>query len=138
LQIKSSKKANNYLRRVMGFEQEEFWVLCLTTKLQLISAKMVFLGTVDKCLVHPRDIFRYAMQENASKVMVAHSHPMAEPDPSDQDINVTHRLIQVGYLLGIPVVDHIVVARQDFYSFADQKRVCFETDESYRWDTRVS
>ncbi|NQZ00032.1 MAG: JAB domain-containing protein [Bdellovibrionales bacterium] len=132
MHIKNSRLASTYLRRVIGFEQEEFWVLCLTSKLQLISAKLMFLGTVDKCLIHPRDIFRYAMQENASKIMIAHSHPHGGPEPSGEDIRVTDRLIEVGYLVGIPVVDHIILSKRGYVSCLDKKVVNFFSESSYR------
>ena len=125
MQIKDSKVAESYLRRVMGFEQEEFWGLCLTSKLELISVKRLFLGTVDRCLVHPRDLFRYAMLENATKVLVAHSHPFGGPEPSSQDREITLRFLQVGRLIGIPLVDHLVVAKTGCYSFLEREREMF-------------
>lgn len=134
MHIINSKTANSYLRRVIGFDQEEFWALCLTSKLELISAKLLFLGTVDRCLVHPRDVFRFAMQENASKVMIAHSHPTGSSDPSPEDIRVTDRMVEAGYLVGIPVVDHIILSRSQYTSCLDKKVVSFQGERLYsKW-----
>lgn len=116
--INNANKANNYLRRVMRFEQEEFWVLCLSSSLRLLCARKVFLGTVDRCLVHPRDIFRFAIQKNASRIMVAHNHPMGGTTPSQEDLAITKRLVSVGELIGIPVVDHIIVDKNQFHSLS--------------------
>lgn len=115
--IADAQSAERYLRRVMGFQQEEFWVIALASNLNLIGGKMIFLGTVDMCLIHPRDIFRYALLTNASQLMIAHNHPSGDSAPSMEDIKVTNRLVRSGQLLGIPIIEHLILTEEDCFSF---------------------
>lgn len=90
--------------------QEEFWVVTLDTKNQPIANHQITVGTLRNSLVHPREVFRPAIADAANCIIIAHNHPSGDPTPSDQDISVTERLESAAELLGIPVIDHIVVA----------------------------
>ena len=90
---------------------ENFHVLCLNTRRRLISADLVALGTLDSVLVHPRKVFALAMARRASAVILVHNHPSGDPSPSEADIRLTRDLIQVGRLIKIEVLDHIIVGR---------------------------
>jgi len=124
--IRNSGEAASYLRRVMRFEQEEFWVLCLTSGQRLIASQMLFLGTVDRCMVHPRDIFRFAIIHNSARIIISHCHPMGEAHPSAEDIQLTSRLLHAGKILGIEIVDHIVLSTQDHSSCAESNLLTLE------------
>ncbi|TWU24114.1 hypothetical protein Pla52o_20380 [Novipirellula galeiformis] len=92
--------------------QEEFHIVSLDTKHQPIRTHQITVGTLDASLVHPREVFRPAIRDAASAVLLVHNHPSGDPTPSREDIQVTERLTEAGKLLGITVLDHIIVASQ--------------------------
>lgn len=98
--------------------QEYFVTLTLDGAGLLLKRRVVFVGTVNNSLVHPREIFSGAISDSASSIILAHNHPSGIAQPSSDDISVTKRLVEAGELLGIKVLDHIIVSRKGFYSFA--------------------
>lgn len=98
--------------------QEYFVTLTLDGAGLLLKRRVVFVGTVNQSLVHPREIFSGAINDSASSIVLAHNHPSGSTRPSRQDIAVTKRLVAAGELLGIKVLDHVIVSRKGFYSFA--------------------
>lgn len=117
--ILNSQKASFNLRRVMNWDVEEFWVMGLTAGKSLIRMRCLFRGTVDACHFHPRDVIRFAALSNSSTILVAHNHPSDEPQPSPADVEITKQLYFAMKLVEIPLLDHIIVTRQEHYSFAD-------------------
>ena len=105
-------------QELMTAEVEEFWALALGPKKAVLRSKMIFRGTVDACHVHPRDVFRFACFENASSLVVAHNHPSGDLFPSPEDLELTRRLAEAAEILEIPLVDHLIVTRDGFSSFA--------------------
>lgn len=99
--------------------QEEFWVVTLDTKNQPIGRHQITVGTLRNSLVHPREVFRPAIADAANCIIVVHNHPSGDPTPSDQDISVTERLESAAEIIGIPVLDHIVVATEKCLSIQD-------------------
>ena len=91
--------------------QEEFHVVTLDTKHQVIATHRVTVGLLDSSLVHPREVFRVAIRDAAAAVLLVHNHPSGNPRPSPEDHAVTERLRTAGQTLGIDVLDHVVVAR---------------------------
>lgn len=100
-------------------DQEEFHVLLLTTQRELIRDVTVTRGTLDASLVHAREVFRHAIAEAASMVVLVHNHPSGEPEPSAEDRLVTLRLMTAGDTLGIPVIDHVIVGEGRYVSFME-------------------
>lgn len=96
---------------------EEFHVLLLNARHELMRRVMVSRGSVNASIVHPREVFRPAIVAAATSVILVHNHPSGDPEPSEEDLAITRRLVQVGELHGIPVLDHVVVARRGFVSF---------------------
>lgn len=92
-----------------GRNQEVFMVLGLDSRRRIRLIKEVGLGSVAHVHVHPREVFRPLIQAGAHSVILVHNHPSGDPDPSESDIGLTHRLAECGWLMGIPVLDHIVV-----------------------------
>ncbi|MFG0289741.1 MAG: DNA repair protein RadC [Rhodopirellula sp. JB044] len=92
--------------------QEEFHIVTLDTKHKPIRSHRITIGTLDASLVHPREVFRPAIRDAASAVLLVHNHPSGDPTPSREDHSVTQRLTEAGKLIGISVLDHIVVARE--------------------------
>ncbi len=107
-------------------DQECFLVMVLNSRKVLIEQKLIFLGTADSSIVHPREIFRYAIHKNASAIVLIHNHPSGNPAPSPEDIKVTKTLVDSGKLLAIPVLDHIIVGDNRYYSFADEGEINLE------------
>lgn len=111
--------SRHFSRLVDDACQEEFHIVTLDTKLQPISIHQITVGTLDSSLVHPREVFRPAIREAASAILLVHNHPSGDPTPSSQDRAVTDRLKRAGDLIGIQVIDHIVVAQGGCVSLAD-------------------
>ncbi len=101
--------------------QEEFHVVTLGTKNQVLNSHLVTVGTLDASLVHPREVFRPAIRDAASSILAVHNHPSGDPTPSPQDISVTERLESCGKTLGIDVLDHIIVARHGSKSIREER-----------------
>ena len=93
----------------IGLEQEVFWVLHLTAKNAVIRMMQVTVGLADRTQVHPREVFREAIRDNACRIILAHNHPSGDATPSAQDIQATRQLVEAGKILGIEVLDHIVI-----------------------------
>ena len=93
--------------------QEGFHILSLNTKNRLINRHMVTLGLANASLVHPREVFRPAITDNASAVVLVQNHPSGDPTPSAEDVRITRQLIEAGRIIDIKVVDHIIIGRPD-------------------------
>ena len=91
--------------------QEMFIALDLNAKNNVIDRRLVTLGILDASLVHPREVFRGAILNNAAAVVVAHSHPSGDATPSAEDIRITRQLVAAGEILGIKVLDHVIIGR---------------------------
>lgn len=100
-------------------KQEEFHMVTLDTKNQPIASHQITVGTLRNSLVHPREVFRPAIRDAANCIIVVHNHPSGDPTPSDQDINVTERLESAAEIIGIPLIDHIVVAGEKALSIQE-------------------
>lgn len=112
--ISSSDQAiafcQNYFHRLVSDAQhEEFHIVSLDTKNQVIDSHQITVGTLDASLVHPRKVFRSAIKDAAASILLVHNHPSGDPTPSREDIAVTDRLTEVGKIIGIDVLDHIVL-----------------------------
>jgi len=103
-----------------GERVEVFGCALVDAKLRLIDAEQISRGTLTASIVHPREAFAPAVRNSASGVIFIHNHPSGDPDPSDEDRRITCRLSEVGHILGIPVLDHVVLGTPDsYFSFAD-------------------
>ena len=118
MEIITVELAVKALRGLAQAEVEEFWALALGPKKTLLRARMIFRGTIDSCLVHPRDIFRFACVENASSLIVAHNHPSGDTLPSEQDIYFTRQLLRASRVVEIPLLDHLILTERGYASFA--------------------
>lgn len=98
-------------------KQEEFYVLYLDNKNNVIENKKLFVGTLNKSIVHPREIFKEAYMIGAVSIIIIHNHPTGDVNPSHQDIETTKKIIEVGKLLGIKIDDHVIVGQNNYYSF---------------------
>ena len=105
--------------------QEKFLAIFLDNKKCLINYKILFIGTNNASIAHPREVFMEAIKANASAVVVMHNHPSGNVLPSEEDKNITEKLIQSGHMLGIPLLDHIITNGEEYYSFYDEFKAIF-------------
>ncbi|MCL2142082.1 MAG: DNA repair protein RadC, partial [Methanimicrococcus sp.] len=97
-------------------KKEKFIILCLDSKHQVIFEQIVFIGSLDISIVHPREIFKTALLESAAAIILVHNHPSGDPTPSKEDIEITKRLVDSGKLIGISILDHIIIGDGNFIS----------------------
>jgi DNA repair protein RadC len=117
--ILNSQMAYYEFSKYLKNDVEELWVCTLSSSKEIITTSRIFKGTVDQCICHPRDIFRFACQQNASNIILAHNHPSNCSKPSTEDIVLTKKLIKCGRLMQIPVIDHLILTDRSYSSFAD-------------------
>ena len=130
------KNSNNHLRYTnpkdifesarylfAGKKQECFYALYFNQKQELLERKLLFMGTVNRSVVHPREVFKEAYLLSASSVICIHNHPSGDVTPSMEDIRVTKALIEIGEMNGIPVLDHLIVSDDAYYSFREHGRM---------------
>jgi len=110
-----------FSRLAIDGKQEEFHIVTLDTQHGPINSHLITVGTLDASLVHPREVFRAAIRDSASAILLVHNHPSGDPTPSREDKAVTDRLSQVGELVGIRVLDHIIVAKERGRSIMAEK-----------------
>ena len=104
-------------------EQELFYCLYFNNKQQLVGKELLFIGTVNKSLTHPREIFKYAYLYSASSIVCLHNHPSGDINPSKEDIIFTNALVEIGCIQKIPLIDHIIVSNDNYYSFHDNGKI---------------
>jgi DNA repair protein RadC len=115
----SPTEAAEILGRIGQEEQECFCVLCLNARGKVIGSNIVYKGTATEIQVRPAEVFREAIRRNAVSIIVGHNHPSGDPTPSSEDIMLTRRLVEAGNLIGVKVLDHIVVAGQQWVSIRE-------------------
>ena len=103
-----------------GTDREHFIVVFLNAHSQVIGINTVSIGTLTESLVHAREVFKGAILANAARIICAHNHPSGTAAASEADVSITHKLVEAGKLLGIPVEDHVVIAEESFLSFRQQ------------------
>jgi DNA repair protein RadC len=112
-----------YSVRLRDVKQETFTVILLDSKNRYVREETVALGSLNQSIVHPREVFRPAIQGSAASLILVHNHPSGDPSPSEEDVRVTERLVEAGKLIGIRVLDHIIVGEGRYFSFFDQRRL---------------
>jgi DNA repair protein RadC len=99
---------------------EQFGVVLLDTKHRVMRTTIVTVGTLDASIVHPREIFREAVASGAAAIVVFHNHPSGDPEPSQDDLVLTHRLMSAGVLMGVDVIDHLILGNVCYVSMKEQ------------------
>ena len=109
-----------YLEQIRFADREQFACIHLNARSAPLGIEIVSVGSLSASLVHPREIFKAAIMNNAAAVILAHNHPTGDPSPSSQDLELTKRLCQAGEILGIEVLDHVIVTpRENFLSMKE-------------------
>ncbi|MDA1191882.1 MAG: Mov34/MPN/PAD-1 family protein [Candidatus Poribacteria bacterium] len=120
--LTTPKQLYNLVREPLeDAEQEHLLVVCLTAKASLVTVECVSKGTLTCTMMHPRDVFRTAIRENASAIALAHNHPSGDPEPSREDLSGTERIVRAGRLLDVAVVDHLIIGRNAYISLAESR-----------------
>ena len=117
IQLREPETVFKELADLKDQKKELFVVFYLDTKNAILSREIVHIGTLNSIHIHPREIFKGAILRSAANIIIAHNHPSGDPEPSDEDRQITQRLKEAGKLLGIPVLDHVIVGSGSFYSF---------------------
>ena len=118
-ELTNPEKVFKFMRgNVKDYSKEHFYVIALSSRNW--SVNEVSIGTLDSSLVHPREAFSEAIKSNASSVIFVHNHPSGDPEPSEEDLAITKKLIDSGNVLGIKVIDHIIITRSNFLSVQNQ------------------
>lgn len=122
--IRNPRDGAELCRKFLGsVDREHFVVLCLNVKNQPTHINIAHVGSLNASVVHPREVYKPAVLANAASIMAFHNHPSGNPDPSPEDIEVTHRLHQVGEYLGIQLIDHIIIGDEGRYTSLRERGV---------------
>lgn len=117
----SPKEVADLMMEEMRYlDREHFKILLLNTKNSVICVETISIGSLNASIVHPREVFKSAIKKSAAPVILLHNHPSGNPEPSAQDIDVTHRLVEAGKILGIQVLDHIVFGDGIYVSMKEE------------------
>ena len=119
--IGSPKSVADIFMNILRDEMKEhFYVLLLDTKNKIISWDEISKGDLNSSIVHPREVFKYALRYSANSIICLHNHPSGDPTPSSQDIDITKRLEEVGDLVGIRLLDHIIIGYNKYVSLKEK------------------
>ena len=120
--ITSSHDVYYELKEIAENEQETFYCVYLNTKLNIIKKEQIYKGTVNKIVIHPREIFKNAIKYNSSYIILVHNHPTGDSNPSKADITTTEQLIEVSNIINIEILDHIIIGKNQFYSYKEKQK----------------
>ena len=119
--VSSPNDAYEMIReQLKDLDREQFIIACLNTKNEPTNISVVAVGTLNKAIVHPREVFKTAILSNAANVIAFHNHPSGDTEPSQQDIQLTNRLYEAGELLGIKLLDHLIIGDGTFTSLKEK------------------
>ena len=120
IKISSALDICNYFAKSFQFEkQEHFVALYLDVKHQILRKKTLFIGSLDCSIVHPREVFKEALQSSAACLVIVHNHPSGDPTPSIQDQEITTMIADTGKIMQIPLLDHVIIGHKQYFSFRE-------------------
>jgi DNA repair protein RadC len=108
------------LKDLREHKKEHFVIFYLDSRNQEIKREIISVGSLNANLVHPREVFEPAVRNLAAQIILAHNHPSGDPEPSEDDLEITKRLVESGKILGIEVIDHIIITKTGFMSFKEK------------------
>ncbi len=124
IKLAHPQKIYTYFKYLINdVKQEIFYCLYLDNKKQLIDKRLLFKGTINCSIVHPREIFKQAYLLSASSIVCIHNHPSGDPAPSNEDLMLTKKLVSIGNIQGIKIVDHIIIGGDKYYSFYEHNQI---------------
>ena len=104
-------------------KKENFVVLYLNSRNELLNKETISVGTLNASLVHPREVFEPAARIFAAQIILAHNHPSGDSEPSEDDLDLTKRMVEAGKILGIEVIDHVIISNLNSFSFKEKKLI---------------
>lgn len=107
--------------KLKDYHKEHFYIIVLNSRNWSVAE--VSVGILNASIVHPREVFAEAIKNNAASVIFVHNHPSGDCEPSDDDLEITKRLVKSGKILGIEVIDHIIIVKHDFFSFKQKNLI---------------
>ncbi len=119
--IKSPPDIVPFVKNYAVCDKEHFLLVTLNGGHEIIQIHVITVGTLNRTLIHPREIFSVAMRDNAAAIIVSHNHPSGNCEPSEEDIQVTETLRKVSVIMGIELLDHVIVSREGYFSFLENK-----------------
>lgn len=119
--IRCPEDAANYLSDLSFLDQEHLVAIFLNTKNVVLSRKTIFIGSLNASIVHPREIYRQALKLGAASIVIGHNHPSGHAGPSREDIEVTNRLVEVGKMVGIELIDHVIIGESGSFTSLKEK-----------------
>lgn len=126
VKLTSAELVYKYYKEKLGDKKQEyFYAVYLDSNKKIIDDKLLFLGTVNYSLVHPREIFKEAYLLGSSAIICVHNHPGGNVLPSKQDIEITQTLVSASKILGVKFLDHIIISKNNYYSFLENNDICF-------------
>ena len=126
VKLTSSSMVYKFYKDKLGDKKQEyFYAVYLDNMKRIINEKLLFIGTINYSLVHPREIFKEAYLYGASAIICVHNHPSGNPIPSKQDFEITNNLVESGKILGVKIIDHIIVSKNNYYSFLENDNISF-------------
>jgi DNA repair protein RadC len=138
IKILNSEDIYGVMQRVLMREnkiernKEHFWIIGLAQNNRILYIELISVGTVNKTLIEPMEVFSIALQKRTVKIVLVHNHPSGSIRPSDEDKDITDRLIQIGLFLNIPVIDHLIINEKTYYSFNDSN-LLYELSKSTKY-----
>lgn len=103
--------------------KEKFYVICLNTANKIIKYELISIGNLNSSVVHAREIFKVAIENNSANIILLHNHPSGNPEPSLEDISITKKLVEAGNLLEIKVFDHLIIAGNNYTSLVEKRLI---------------
>ena len=119
--VKKPDVLYNFLKRYTKLGQEMFLTVTLKTNLEIIGIHITTIGLINKTLVHPREVFKHSIRDESSSIIIVHTHPYGNPEPSKEDIEITEQMRKSGDILGINVLDHLIITRKGYFSFSKSR-----------------
>ncbi|MFC2062213.1 DNA repair protein RadC [Elusimicrobiota bacterium] len=118
--LDTPEKVFKYVSDIHKAKREKFIAVYMDNRMKVIKKAHISIGSVSASIVHPREVFKPAIENNASQVIVVHNHPSQDATPSKEDVSITRKLAEAGEIMGIPLVDHIIVTSDSYYSFKER------------------
>jgi len=111
---------NYFYERLKDEKQENFYILILNNQNNIIKEQLISKGVLDAAILHPREVFKPAIKNSASKIILVHNHPSGNPEPSPEDLDITKQLIDAGKLIDIKILDHVIIGEGKWWSWVER------------------
>ncbi len=118
--IRGAEDVYQYLKEMSKLKKEQFRGLYLNSRNKLIHDEVISLGTLNANLVHPREVFQPAVEFSAAAIILAHNHPSGDPEPSEDDIEITKRLVEASRIMGLEILDHLIIGKNKYVSLKER------------------